>query len=263
MKAMRRSALLLAALLWSMPGEGSAQDTSGWDPTGLQLTRAELQEILARYEETAGSSAYSGGLREQAAREAELIRTRLEEGDMRIGDRVLLMVEGQPTLSDTFNVVAGRLIVLPEMGRIPLEGVLRSELQSHLTEQIGRFVRDPVVQVRALVRLQILGDVGNPGFYPVPSDLLITDVLMLAGGPGASANIEGIEIRRGTETIWEAERLREALIEGRTLDQLSVRAGDSIFVPEKRSGFASLQNIILTVSGLASLALLAVQVGVF
>jgi protein involved in polysaccharide export with SLBB domain len=263
MTATRRSVFFLIVLLLSGTNPSAAQDTAGWDPTGLQLTRAELQEILARFEETAESSTYSGALREQAAREAALIRARLEEGDMRIGDRILLVVEGHEQLSDTFNVVAGRLVVLPEIGRIPLEGVLRSELQSHLTEQIGRFIRDPVIQVRALVRVQILGAVGNPGFYPVPSDLLITDVLMLAGGPDASAKIEGIEIRRGAEVIWEAEGLREALIEGRTLDQLSVRAGDSIFVPEQRSGFASIQNIILTLSGLASLAVLAVQIGVF
>ena len=240
-----------------------AQNTARWDPTGLQLTRAELQEMLARFEETAESSTYSGALREQAAREAALIRARLEEGDMRIGDRILLVVEGHEQLSDTFNVVAGRLVVLPEIGRIPLEGILRSELQTHLTEQIGRFIRDPVVQVRALVRLQILGAVGNPGFYHGPSDLLVTDVLMLAGGPATSAKIEGIEIRRGAEVIWEADALREALIEGRTLDQLSVRAGDSIFVPEQSSGFASVQNIMLVLSGLASLVVLATQIGVF
>src|SRR5690606_14211490 len=161
MKAMRRSALILMTLLLGVAGAAAAQDTSGWDPTGLQLTRAELQDILARYEETAESSAYSGTLREQAAREAALIRARLDEGDMRVGDRVLLVVEGHPTLSDTFNVVAGRLIVLPDIGRIPVEGVLRSELQPYLSEQLGRFIRDPVVQVRALVRLQILGEVGN------------------------------------------------------------------------------------------------------
>lgn len=259
MTAPRRSVFFVVVLLLIGTIPSAAQDTAGWDPTGLQLTRAELQEMFARFEETAESSSYSRALREQAAREAALIRARLDEGDMRIGDRILLVVEGHEQLNDTFNVVAGRLIVLPEIGRIPVEGVLRSELQTHLTEQIGRFIRDPVVQVRALVRVQILGAVGSPGFYPVPSDLLITDVLMLAGGPEASAKIEGIEIRRGTEVIWEAEGLREALIEGRTLDQLSVRAGDSIFVPEQRSGLASIQNIILMLSGLASLALLAAQ----
>ena len=257
MTATRRSVFFLIALLLSGTSPSAAQDPAGWDPTGLQLTRAELQEILARFEETAESSTYSGALREQAAREAALIRARLEEGDMRIGDRILLVVEGHQQLSDTFNVVAGRLVVLPEIGQIPLEGVLRSELQAHLTQELGRFIRDPVVRVRALIRVQILGAVERPGFYPVPSDLLLTDVLMLAGGPATGAKIDEIEIRRGSETIWEADALREALIEGRTLDQLSVRAGDGIYVPEQANRLSNLRDILYIVGGIVSIVLLA------
>lgn len=259
MKAIRRHGILIAGLLLTTLAPAAAQDTSGWDPTGLQLTRTELQDILARFEETSESTAYSRALREQAAREAALIRARLEEGDMRAGDRVLLVVEGQTALTDTFNVVAGRMVVLPEVGQIPLEGVLRSELQAHLTQQIGRFIRDPVVHVRALVRVQILGAVARPGFYPVPSDLLLTDVLMLAGGPAAGAKIDEIEVRRGSETIWEADALREALIEGRTLDQLSVRAGDGIYVPTQSNRLTYLREVLYIVAGLSSLVLLVTQ----
>jgi protein involved in polysaccharide export with SLBB domain len=259
MNAFRRTLIVLSALLFTVITPVGAQIMPGWDPTGLQLSRAELQEILDRFEQTAESSAYSRTLRDQAAREASLIRSRLEEGDMRAGDRVLMVVEGHEQLSDTFNVVGGRLIVLPDIGRVPLEGVLRSELQEYLTKHIARFIRDPVLQVRALVRVQILGAVVRPGFYPVPSDLLISDVLMLAGGPAASAKIEDMEIKRGAETIWGREDLREALIEGRTLDQLSVRAGDGIHVPEQSSRLSSVQNIMFIVSGLASLLLLATQ----
>jgi hypothetical protein len=257
MKVIRRIGIVIAALLLVPMGSVGAQQ-AGWDATGLQLTRAELQNLLATFEETSRSTAYSNALREQAEREADLIRSRLAEGDMRIGDRVLLIVEGQPALTDTFSVVAGRMVVLPEVGQVTLDGILRSELQAHLTEQIGRFIREPVVQVRALVRIQILGAVAQPGFYPVPSDLLITDVLMLAGGPVHGAKIEEIEIRRGEETIWEADALREALIEGRTLDQLSVRAGDGIHVPVQTNRLTNLRDILYIVAGVSSLILLVV-----
>jgi hypothetical protein len=40
-----------------------------------------------------------------------------------------------------------------------------------------------------------------------------------------------MKIRRGDETIWEGEALQTAIVQGRTMDQLSLRAGDVIDVP--------------------------------
>jgi protein involved in polysaccharide export with SLBB domain len=233
------------------------------DPTGLQLSRSELETLLSQYEQTAASDAYSRQLRERARTDAELIRSRLEEGDLRIGDRISLVVEGQTQLSDTFNVVAGRVIVLPEIGSIALLGVLRSELQPHLTAEIGRYIRDPVVHARSLIRVGIMGAVARPGFYTIPSDVLISDAFMIAGGPQAAAELDKARIDRGDETIWDANLLREAVIEGRTLDQLSVRAGDEIFIPQKGNRLTSLRNGMVIVSGLTSLVLIAKQLGAF
>jgi polysaccharide export outer membrane protein len=193
--------------------------------------------------------------------EAATIRQRLEEGDLRVGDRVLLLVEGHTQLSDTFNVVAGRKLVLPDIGDVPLAGVLRSELQEHLTAQLGRFVRNPTVRVRSLIRLEVLGLVAAPGFYAIPSDVLVTDALMLAGGPAPDADIDRVRLQRGREVLWEGDRLRAAVIEGRTLDQLGVRAGDGIFVPEKRPRFAGFRDVLVVVSGVASLVYVANRIG--
>jgi polysaccharide export outer membrane protein len=250
-------AVAVLASLCIFAGQAAAQ-VRGWDATGLHATRAELQELLARYEAAASSS---GGGGAQVRMEAATIRQRLEEGDLRVGDRVLLLVEGHTQLSDTFNVVAGRKLVLPDIGDVPLAGVLRSELQEHLTAQLGRFVRNPTVRVRSLIRLEVLGLVAAPGFYAIPSDVLVTDALMLAGGPAPDADIDRVRLQRGREVLWEGDRLRAAVIEGRTLDQLGVRAGDGIFVPEKRPRFAGFRDVLVVVSGVASLVYVANRIG--
>lgn len=253
--------LAFAGLLLSAPLSSAVQaQQPGWDPTGVQLTRDQLTELLERYEATAASSAYSGDLREQARDEAALIRQRLEEGDLRVGDRIDLIVEGQSDLTQQFSVVAGRSIVLPAIGEVPLEGVLRSELQAYLRDHIARYIRDPIVHARALVRLQILGAVVNQGFYTIPSDELVSDALMLAGGPLAAANLDEITIDRGTTTIWSGDRLRSALQEGRTLDQLSIRAGDAIRVPAASGGFDYVRNGIMILTGISTIFLLGERV---
>lgn len=252
-------ALVYAGIFVLIAGGVHAQSGGSWDTTGLQLTRAELESLLTRYEETASSSSYSGALRDQARTEAALIRSRLEEGDLRVGDRVLLVVERHTELSDTFNVVAGRKLVLPQIGEVSLEGVLRSELQEHMAAAIRRYIRDPVVRTRSLIRVEISGAVNRPGFHTLPSDMLISDALMAAGGPGGSARIDRARIERSGEVIWTAENLRETVIEGRTLDQLNVRAGDSIIVPQQSSRFIWLRDASVLVGAIGSIVLLAMQ----
>jgi protein involved in polysaccharide export with SLBB domain len=249
--------LLAAGLCTSVAGQ-----TVAWDPTGLQMSRAELQQLLTRYEETAASSAYSGSLRNQARDEAEIIRQRLEQGDLRVGDQISLNVEGHPPLQGTFTVVAGRLLVLPEIGEVPLTGVLRAELQPYLTSHLERFLVNPVVHARSLIRVEILGAVGRPGFYMIPSDMLLSETLMQAGGPAGNAALDRIRIDRGKETIWKGDRLRELMIEGTTLDQLSIRAGDAIRVPAQQGRFPALTRVMAGVSSAATIFWLLTRTGI-
>lgn len=225
-------ALLLLLLLSATPS--AAQRTSDWDASRTLVSRQSLEDLLARFDQAAESQAYSEELRNRARYEASLIRTRLREGDFQIGDRIWLVVEGETQLSDTFTVEPGRVLTLPVIGTIELAGVLRSELESHLTEEIGRFIRDPVVHARSLIRVSMFGEVARPGFYVVPTEILLTDALMLAGGPTRQAKLTDIRVERGGERIWGGEPLQEGIIEGRTLDQLNLQAGDRIHIPSER-----------------------------
>ncbi|HEX7120404.1 MAG TPA: polysaccharide biosynthesis/export family protein [Longimicrobiales bacterium] len=245
MQAMLRTAVLLAVTA----GPLAAQATNPPDPTGLYATRAELEAMLARLQ---GAGADDGERGEQARNAAALVRARLEEGDFRVGDRIAMVVEAEPTLTDTFVVRTGQTLVLPVIGTIPLRGVLRSELESHLRDELRRYIRDPVVYARSLISITVTGQVDQPGFYELPAEARLNDALMAAGGPGRDARIEGIRVERDGEEILEGEALRQAMIEGRTLDQLNLRAGDRIVVPKQELfGLSTTASwLLLTVPGL-------------
>lgn len=260
---LRKMMVLVALLFASHATMVAAQSTvRGWDPTGLQLTRAELQELLVELEAAATSSSYSAQIRDQARAEALQVRQRLEEGDIRVGDRVVLVVEGHQQLSDTFNVVMGRRVILPELGEVPLTGVLRSELQQHMDGHVNRYIRNAVVHARALVRVEIAGAVGRPGYYLVPSDVPVSDVLMLAGGPVQQARLDRLSIQRAGQLVWAGERMQEAVVSGKTLDQLSIRAGDSIVVPAHGSTMNRVRDILLIMGGITSVITIAFQTGI-
>jgi polysaccharide export outer membrane protein len=225
---------LLLAISAAPPLMGQAGPQ--WDPTRLQVTRAELEELLEQYEAVTGSGGYSAQLRTSAGEAAELIRDRLDNGDFRVGDRIALRIEGEPDLPDTVVVQPGPVLVLPRMGDIPLAGVLRSELQDHLTQQLTRYIRDPVVTVQPMVRLAIEGEVGSPGFYVLPAEMLVSDMLMAAGGPAAGADLRKIRLIRGERVLLDGAELDRAIIDGRSLDQLNVRAGDRFSIGQQSDG---------------------------
>jgi protein involved in polysaccharide export with SLBB domain len=169
-----------------------------------------------------------------------------------VGDRVLLSVEGDSALSDTFTVVPGPALRLPEIGEISLAGVPRADVEAHLTRELGRYIKDPVVEARALIRVSVLGEVTRPGFYAVPIDLVLPDALMLAGGATQDARIDRLRIVRGNAALWSGSRLQDAIARGSTLDQLGVQAGDRIEVPKERDPESKWRIAGMIVTGLAT-----------
>jgi protein involved in polysaccharide export with SLBB domain len=169
------------------------------------------------------------------------------------GDRVLLRVQGDSALSDTFTVVAGPALRLPDIGEISLASVRRSDLESYLTRELSRFIKDPVVQARALIRVSVVGEVTRPGFYAVPIDLVLPDALMLAGGATQTARVERMRILRGTVSLWDGDKLQAAIARGATLDELGIQAGDRLQVPGQRDPESKWRIAGIVVSTLAAL----------
>ena len=165
--------------------------------------------------------------------EAWLLRNRLENGDFQEGDRIVLVVHSDTRLSDTLTVKAGKVIQLPQMSDLPLQGVLRSELPKKMTDFLAEYLKDPSARVTPLVRIGVLGDVTRPGYYYTSADVLLSDAIMRAGGPNADADMSKVVIRRGPDVIWSAADTRTAITDGLSLDRLHLRAGDEIEVGEK------------------------------
>ena len=169
-----------------------------------------------------------------------------------VGDRILLHVEGDSALSDTFTVLTGPALRLPGVGEISLAGVPRADLEAHLTRELGRFIKDPVVQARALIRVSVIGEVTRPGYYAVPIDLVLADALMVAGGATKDARIDQMRVVRGESSLWSGNQLQTEIARGATLDQLGIRAGDRIQVPGRRNAESTWRIIGLVVGTVAT-----------
>jgi hypothetical protein len=204
-----------------------------------QATRVQVQTALAEAEKIVTSSGYSGRIKDIKRKEIALLKSRLEDGDLQPGDQVILVVTGEAPLTATFTVAPGRVLPLPGIGDISLKGVLRSEVKDYLTSEFQKYLKSPTVYAQTTMRLSVLGGVGRPGFYQVPSEQLIGDAIMAAGGPAAGADPSNTNIQRNGQEVLTKEGFRQAVIDGRTLDQLNLRAGDEIIVGGHRTPVGS------------------------
>jgi protein involved in polysaccharide export with SLBB domain len=217
----------------STPGQTLSPTAAG---VGAVSTRADLQALVA-----------AGGP------EGATARQRLADGDFHVGDRIARFVQGEPALTDTVAVREGLVLHLANIPDISLHGVLRSELRTYLTTELGRYLRSPVIRAVPLVRVAVLGPVGRPGFYSAPADELLTDLMMQAGGPTSSADVSKTVVRRAQVTVQPAKQVQMAMKRGETLDQLDVRPGDEVVVGEKPPT-GHVMQVIGVVSGLIGVA---------
>ena len=247
--------LSIAAALAVLADGSAAQSSGPSDPRRIYAARAALESQAASAEDVAALSTTPPALRESKRAEAYVLRQRLQVGDFLVGDRVVVAVMGEPTLSDTAVVRSGTTIHLGKLPPISLQGVLRSELEEHLTRELAQYLREPRVTAVPLLRVAVFGNVVRPGYLHVPADMLLSDLLMRAGGPSGTADLRKAELRRGAERLIDARDVQTALADGISLDDLHLRSGDEFNVPQKRNtNWATVMQAAAVVTGLVSVA---------
>src|SRR5262245_18215759 len=263
MMRIRAAAVAAALLSFTASGAGRAWGQAGGGGGGggseraaadsalnrLTVGRDVLQSLLTQLD----SLSSSPGGSDRAKTTAQAIRTRLDRGDFQAGDRIRLQVDSEPQLTDTFPVGPNQELVLPVVGIVSLHGVLRSELQSAMSREIGRFLRDPIVRATPLIRISIIGEVNKPGFYLLTPAAVVSDVVTAAGGPTQEALVEKMYVERGGRRLVEGQGLQAIMAEGRTLDDAAIRPGDKFVVPTNKHG--NLLDTVRTISIILSIPL--------
>jgi protein involved in polysaccharide export with SLBB domain len=201
-------------------------------PASVSPQRATLTEAAENFER-ASHTEKDANKRAEYLWQAQVIRKRLAEGDFQTGHRVLLFVTGDSVLSDTFTVMSDQKLQLPNLPEISLAGILDSEHQGYLATQLAKYIRDPSVRAQALLRVQVSGDVAKPGFYSIRTDTPVTDVVMNAGGPSQNAEMDKIELRRGSTTVVHRGGIQTAIQKELTMSDIGARSGDELYVPTK------------------------------
>jgi protein involved in polysaccharide export with SLBB domain len=203
-------------------------------------SRAELNTMLDSLQNVAIDER-DGDARRDLQNRISGLAYRLQQGDIWPGDIIdLTKWVGQ------FTVTPGRQIELEDIDALSLEGVLYSEAEESITLQLARYLREPRVRIEVLKRIGVFGNVGAPGFFNVSGSSLVSDVIMQAGGPGQTANVDKAQFRRLGKRVAQARP--KVVWQSLSLDQLGVISGDELYVPTKGPGIG---RFLLGAVGLA------------
>jgi len=180
------------------------------------------------------------------------------QSDFEQGDQIFLEVEGDSQFTHPFSVGPGPALTLPVIGPITLKGVRRADVETYLSQQLGRYMKNPVVHAKVLVRLGVLGEVEHPGYYAVAAGSVVSDALMAAGGPTKDAKFTGARIEREGKGLYVGNAFQEAFARGMTIEGLGLHTGDRIIVP-RRADPESKWRIIGILAGIPAAILIATQ----
>jgi polysaccharide export outer membrane protein len=157
-----------------------------------------------------------------------------------VNDTLQLDVFGHEDLNKTLKVSPQGSVNVPLIGAVKAEGRTVDEVAQEITERLGAdYLRDPRVSVSVWEYLSqwvnVIGEVAQPGRYPLTGPTTLIDALSLAGGLTPKAAGEITVTRRPEEvdpsSAGEIFRVDvTALLAGEPRLNLRLRPGDVILV---------------------------------
>lgn len=153
-------------------------------------------------------------------------------------------------ISGDYYIQQDGLLQLPFIGNIDTRNKDFKFIKNQIVTKYDSLYKNPELTVQPLLRINILGEVRNPGYYYVTDVEKISGILALAGGVTGAAASKEIYILRGEEEI--ELNVSELTAKGNTAADFGLRSGDRIFVP--RSFWADASQYAIIFSGIAVLS---------
>ena len=147
------------------------------------------------------------------------------------GDKLRIEVYKDAQLSQSVQVRPDGKITLPLAGDIPAAGRTPLELRDAIAGSLTTYISNPTVTVIVVETeppvVYVMGEVNDPGPYPIKGQVSVLQALAMAGGFKDFAKTKDITIRRGAQTVRFDYK---ASVKGDAKPVL-VQPGDTIIVP--------------------------------
>ena len=177
-----------------------------------------------------------------------------QSSDYVIGPQDILTINSfdQEDLSGKYPVDADGTFTFPLVGRIKAGGLTLRELEGELKRLLkDGFFNNPQLSVGVELyrsqKIHVVGEIRNPGTYPLTGDMNLIEAIARAGSTLPSASGEALIVRAragqssagpqlpGTESVDVTTVDLKELQSGALSQNVALRDGDTIFVPRAES----------------------------
>jgi protein involved in polysaccharide export with SLBB domain len=163
------------------------------------------------------------------------------------GDEIIVMIWGETQFRQVLTVDREGFVFIPEIGQVFVNGLdlklLESKLfrvlsQSYasLNPQGGKsttFLDVSLGNLRSL-RIQVLGEVAQPGAYTVAPSATLFSALYFFNGPTTRGSLRDIRLIRGGKEIVSID-FYDYLLTGKKPNDVKLQLDDVIFIPKRLS----------------------------
>ncbi len=156
-----------------------------------------------------------------------------------VGDVFELRIVGEEKLPTAFTVSPDGTVDLPYIKRVKVAGLEPQEIAELVRAKLieDQILTDPSVSISIKEynskRVEVLGEVKNPGSYPLQPGMTLLRAISMSGGFNSIANKSRVTIRRKVEGKTKAYMVSvEDIIENAVPD-VPLQAGDSINIEQR------------------------------
>jgi protein involved in polysaccharide export with SLBB domain len=174
---------------------------------------------------------------------------------LRVGDQVIVQVWRQPEFTGEFFVTERGGLSHPLLQQVIAHRRTPDELRSSLELFLSQYESEPSFVVEAFYRVIIGGEVRTPGVTYIRAGSVITDALILAGGPLERGDLTRVILRRDGQDYVGDLRSPTSQFRG-----IVLHSGDEIILERDRRFFQDYVRPTVTfVGSLSSIAWIIIQ----
>jgi polysaccharide export outer membrane protein len=140
------------------------------------------------------------------------------------GDVVRVQIWREEDLSGEFLVDETGMVTLPLLGERRVTGIPMRQLRDQFIADYREQLRNPSITIVPLRRINVLGEVNQPGLYLADPTITLAGAIGLAGGTNPNGSMSRIRILRNGKLYQNRPGAQVAL------NAIDVRSGDQILV---------------------------------
>lgn len=154
------------------------------------------------------------------------------------GDQLAIYLGGKVQEELEFAVTADGKLYIPNMGVIYVNGLSMDQFKYQLNRKLKRYYSNYSLDIMLVrpkqIRVNVIGEVTNPGNYTGSALASVLDFLIMAQGPTPNGSLRNIQLYRNDSLLVHID-LYDFILRPAEHENIILQSGDKLFIPIRQA----------------------------